>query len=211
MLTSVLLIWTLTFTATASLGPKTNTKGDGMSGDPRIEVRGASPTEEARMMLAISRFDGAGLTLPDLLIRFAHEEDERCHGHAGLFEYSSEPWRISICDGNAGWVYEHELAHAWERANLDDEVRQRFMELRGFSVWTGSHVSWNHRGAEGVALIVQQGLSGLPLPPALSDDQRSRLEAYRLVTGQPDPRLDDWQDLHGGGGHTGRIGEAASS
>jgi hypothetical protein len=189
ILSSVLLIWGLTLPAKVVPGPAIASTANAARDEPRIDVLGASPTEEARLMLAISRFDRAGLALPDLVVGFFHGDTERCHGHAGLFEHRPEPWRISICEGDAEWVYEHELAHAWERANLADDVRQRFMELRGHRAWADSDVAWNERGVEGVAFVIQQGLSGLPLPPALSDEHRSRLEAYLLLTGQPDPRI----------------------
>ena len=53
-------------------------------------------------------------------------------------------------------------------------------------------VPWNQRGTEWAAVVIQQGLSGLPLPPALSNEARSRLESYELLTGKIAPTLVDW-------------------
>lgn len=70
------------------------------------------------------------------------------------------------------------------------------MDLRGYEVWSDATFNWNERGTEGAAFIIQQGLSGLPLPPALSDETLSRLAAFELLTGVPDPRLAQWQAEH---------------
>ena len=45
----------------------------------------------------------------------------------GLFESALQPWRITICS-EASFLYEHELAHAWEHANLTDAKRMAFMK-----------------------------------------------------------------------------------
>ncbi|MFQ5554990.1 MAG: hypothetical protein ACE5GC_06435 [Acidimicrobiia bacterium] len=161
---------------------------------PRIVVRGATSSQQARLELAIERFGDAGLTLPDLEVVFATSDDP-CKGHPALFQPQFQPWRISICSDLES-AYEHELAHAWEAANLAEETREQFMTLRGYSTWSDPGVPWNQRGIEGVAVVIQQGLSGLALPPSLSREQRSRLAAYELLTGSPDPRLTDWQDAH---------------
>lgn len=157
---------------------------------PSVDVENATSTQLKRLAHALDRFSTTGLKLPDLEVRFAsHEAD--CNGHSGWFTATTEPWRISICSETHS-TYVHELAHAWERANLTDLRRERFMGLRGYTTWADRNVPWNQRGMEGVAFIIQQGLSGLPLPPALSHERCSRLEAFRFLTGIPDPRLDEW-------------------
>jgi hypothetical protein len=90
------------------------------------------------------------------------------------------------------FVYEHELAHAWEAGSMTNELRSAFMDLRGYTDWSGSDMPGNERGIEGVAFVIQQGLAGLPLPPALGTEAISRLEAFELLTGQPAPRLVEW-------------------
>jgi len=160
------------------------------SPNPAVTVRGATADDRLRLEGALIRFEDAGLELPELVVVFSIDEAD-CSGHRGRFRSSTTPWQISICaDNNA--VYEHELAHAWERKNLTDDRRDAFMALRGHHVWSGADVPWNERGVEGVAFVVQQGLAGVPLAPALSDEARSRMEAYELLTGRPAPRLIRW-------------------
>ncbi len=162
-----------------------------VSTTPRVTVRYGTSAHHQRLDLALARFREAGLALPDLEVVFAGTETS-CKGHHGLFQQSHTPWRITICS-DVGFVYEHELAHGWLAATMTDEQREGFMDLRGYTVWSDHDVPWNERGIEGVAFIIQQGLGGLPLPPALSDEQLSRLDAFEFLTGSPDPRLAEWE------------------
>lgn len=164
---------------------------------PSVTVRIGSLAQRRRLEEALARFQSAKLLLPDLEVEFSDDEAS-CGGHHGLFQPGHAPWRIKICSP-LDFVYEHELAHAWERANLTDDVRHEFMESRGYSTWTDLTVPWNERGIEGVAVVIQQGLAGLPLPPNLSTEQRSRLAAFSLLTGRRAPRLLEWcTDEHWG-------------
>jgi hypothetical protein len=184
-------------TATASVNRSTSP----VTIDPTVTVRHGSPSQHRRLDLALRRFRDAGLALPDLEIVFA-SNPEGCRGHYGLFDSKPEPWRISICS-DLDPVYEHELAHAWAEANLTDDERNGFMNLRGYGVWSDHSMPWNERGTEGAAFIIQQGLSERPLPPALSDEHHSRLAAFEFLTGVPDPRLAAWTSTYG-------LGEATS-
>jgi len=158
-----------------------------VSMSPMVTVRHGTSAQHQRLDLALDRFRNAGLALPDLEVVFA-TTDALCQGHLGLFERGFAPWKITICS-ELGFVFEHELAHAWEAATLTDELREGFMELRGYTVWSRPGVPWNERGVEGVAFIIQQGLSGLPLTSVISDEQLSRLDGFELLTGFTDPRL----------------------
>lgn len=160
-------------------------------GEARLTVLDASPDQWLRLQSALERFERAGLILPHLVVSF-HDDREACGGHHGLFQPAFDPWLISICDDGIDAVYEHELAHAWERATLTDDVRQAFMEARGSTSWADHSTPWNQRGVEGVAFVIQQGLGGSPLPPVLSPEHRSRLNAFELLTGRPAPRLIEW-------------------
>jgi hypothetical protein len=165
---------------------------------PRLTIDGASPSQRERLEVALDRFRRAGLPLPDLEVVVA-DSTAACRGHHGRFDPGVEPWRITICS-DLDFVYEHELAHAWERAAATDEQRAAFLRLRGLPVWHDPAVPWQQRGVEDAAFIVQQALSGQPLRtlgPAshegggasFTEEQRSRLAAYELLTGSPDPRL----------------------
>ncbi len=159
---------------------------------PRLTILGANPEQHERLELAITRFERAGLTLPPLVVSF-HDDLGACGGHHGLFQPAFDPWLISICDSGMDAVYEHELAHAWEREYLTDDVRRAFMDARGSTTWADHSVPWNQRGVEGVAFVIQQGLSGSPLPAMLSAEHLSRLEAFELLTGRIAPRLVEWR------------------
>jgi hypothetical protein len=157
---------------------------------PSIEVEGASASQTDRLTLALARFKEAGLELPNLKVIFATDA-AACKEHHGLFSTAFDPWRISMCSP-LDFVYEHELAHAWEHAMLSDEVRRQFMDLRDITVWSGKDTPWNQRGQEDLAFVIQQGLSGLPLVRTLSGEAISRLKAFELLTGRPAPKLTEW-------------------
>ncbi|HSJ82724.1 MAG TPA: hypothetical protein VLA91_02775 [Acidimicrobiia bacterium] len=164
---------------------------------PELTIRNATPNQRRRLLEAVGRFEAEGMLIPDLAVEF-RDDASSCGGHYGLFSSGFIPWGIKICS-ELGSVFEHELAHAWELSNLSDETRQQFMELRGYETWADKSVPWNERGVEGVALIIQQGLAGFPLPPYLSREHQSRVEAFELLTGQESPQLLEWcsrQDLN---------------
>ncbi|MFQ5966446.1 MAG: hypothetical protein ACE5MI_02410 [Acidimicrobiia bacterium] len=152
-----------------------------------IAVIGGSAEQRQQVAQAVEAFERAGLKLPNLQISFALNPAE-CLEHMGLFETDHYPWRITFCS-DAAFVYLHELAHAWELANLTDRERAAFMALRGHQTWADPDVPWEDRGVEGAAFIIQQGLMDMPLPPNLSEEQASRLAAFELLTGVPSPRL----------------------
>jgi hypothetical protein len=157
----------------------------------RLSVHDATAEDLGRLGEAVMAFATADLELPALHIWF-HADRGPCGEHHGLFRATSETWQIRICSSDIGFVYEHELAHAWVTANVTDAQRFAFMDLRGLENWADEDAPWNQRGTEWAAVVVQQGLSGLPLPPALSNEARSRLESYELLTGKIAPTLVDW-------------------
>jgi hypothetical protein len=157
---------------------------------PSIRVEGASAAQTDRLTLALQRFSESGLELPNLTVIFS-TDPAVCKGHDGLFSTAFDPWRISICSP-LDFVYEHELAHAWEHAMLSDRLRRQFMDLRGHTVWSGKDTPWIQKGQEDLAFVIQQGLSGLPLPRTLGGEAISRLKAFELLTGRPAPRVTEW-------------------
>lgn len=163
---------------------------------PIRSVYGGSVDQNQRLEEAIARFEAADLELPVLAVAFSPNRGD-CEGHDGLFDSRITPWRVTICS-TAAYVYEHELAHAWERANLSDEQRQAYMAFRGLASWAESHHSRMERGVEDAAFVIQQGLS-VGLPSKLDEERRSRLAAYELLTGRPAPVLVRWREERGGG------------
>lgn len=159
---------------------------------PSFDVEGGSLDQRERLELAVSRFRGAGLALPDLVIVFASSADA-CNGYYGLYEHDPLKPRVTFCS-QVNFVYEHELAHVWEAHSATDSQRETFMSLRGYSVWNDSDVAWNDRGIEGAAFIIQQTIGGLPLPYTLNREFWDRSTAFEALTGQRDRRLVD--ELH---------------
>lgn len=178
-------------TSTTIANPDPGPEKPKASLDPNMVVENASPESIERVSTAVTRFTSLGLGLPNLQIAL-HSGEEDCGGAKGRFSDSSKPWQISICSTEVETVLEHELAHAWERANLSDAIRRAYMEENNYTVWRSHDVPWNERAVEGIAVVIQQGVSGLPLPPALSLDIAERLAAFELLTGRPDPRLHEW-------------------
>ena len=166
-----------------------------VSMDPRIRVEDATAAQLDRLSLALSRYADASLALPDLHVEL-HGDPEPCGGANGLFRTDSVPWRILICTDDLGIVYEHELAHAWERSNISIDLRNEFMNVNGYEVWRSHDVAPHERAVEGIAVSIQRGVSGLPLPPALGRPTIERLRTYELLTGRPDPRLIVWLQAH---------------
>jgi len=151
---------------------------------PDVVVVGGDPSDHDRLTAAFNRFRDQHLALPDLEIRF-FDDDEPCGGHDGLFEPSVRPWRISVCS-DVEYVATHELAHAWEAANLDDVDRDRYLGARGLSSWNDHTAPRMERGIEDAAFNLQQNLMASN-PPIDSDIWRDRVAAYELLTGAPSP------------------------
>jgi len=151
---------------------------------PDIVVVGADAAQQAAVNEALNRFVENGLELPDLEIRFLDDE-AGCQGHYGLFSTGFTPWRISICS-DVDFVITHELAHAWERATLDDHDREMYLAARGLSTWKDRGVPWNERGAEDAAFIIQQNLMTISIPQT-SPRWQDRMAAYELLTGRASP------------------------
>jgi hypothetical protein len=158
----------------------------GVDDPPRIRLVGGEPHDLARLELALGRFEDAGLELPDLVVRVG---DGICGGAMGRFVEAEPTWEVLICtDIDAVW--EHELAHAWERHTLDEATRNAFMAAFGYDTWRGAAVPWRERAAEGVAFLVQQGLAGLPITSPPSPSAVERMDGYRLLTGRVPPTWD---------------------
>jgi hypothetical protein len=151
---------------------------------PDVTVIGASGEQQVAVDDAVARFRSAGLELPDVEIRFLADE-AGCDGHLGLFQRGFTPWRVLVCSDLA-FVPTHELAHAWEAANLDDDERARYVEARGMPTWDDRDADWNERGIEDAAFIVQQNLMAKH-PNLDTPAWKERTAAYELLTGSSSP------------------------
>jgi hypothetical protein len=167
--------------------PITEPEPTAVSLTPDVNVIGASREQRVAVDDAVARFRSAGLELPDVEVRF-HADEAECDGHLGLFQRGFTPWRVLVCSDRA-FVITHELAHAWEAANLDDEERARYVEARGMPTWNDHDADWNERGVEDAAFIVQQNLMASHLNPD-SPAWKERAAAYELLTGWSSPLRD---------------------
>jgi hypothetical protein len=164
-----------------------------------LAVDGASDVQTGRLEDALRLFAAADLTLPPLAVIF-HDDQAPCRDHPGVFLAHRDPWEIHICSESLEWVYEHELAHAWIAHNLSARQRQAFMDLAAYETWSDTSYPWNQRGVEGAAVVIQQGLSGLALPPVLSDKtERLHVDGYQLLVGDRSPRFTAWLDTYSDG------------
>ena len=157
--------------------------------NPNIRFSSADAPDRDRVDQSLELFRGAGLELPDLDVRFSDDPTD-CQGHDGLFDPSTRPWTISICS-DVGYVVTHELAHAWEAANLDDSEREHYMVVRGFETWNGQHVDRDERAIEEAAFMVQQNLMASDHVDTTSDRWQDRIFAYELLTGTTSPVVVD--------------------
>ena len=101
---------------------------------PSVTVRGADADEQARRSRsALARFRDAGLLLlPIMVVEFHDDQTLRARGTTGCSSrrFRAVPGTL-ICNG-AEYVLTHELAHAWEAANLDRRRARRLsLEYRG--------------------------------------------------------------------------------
>jgi hypothetical protein len=163
-------------------GAPTETLANG--GPVEIEVTPATPHNQAIIAVAVAQFDAAGLALPFVRVVFS-DDDRACNGHQGLFEPSSDPWRLTICSDLA-FVPAHELAHAWIEANIDGPTQQAYTELRGKASWNSPHHNWNERGVEDAAFVIQQNVTS-NVTGELGDEWQRRATAYEFLTNQTSP------------------------
>lgn len=168
----------------SALSQRLETSAVSVSSAPAVLSVDLDEDEQARLDEALALFRHNGLALPDLEVRFFDDKDG-CKGHFGLFQQRYSPWRISICS-DLPFVLTHELAHAWEAANLDDEDRRRYLELRALTSWNDRDVPWRDRGSEDAAFVIQQNLTATRRPPS-SEEWQSRVERYELLTRRPSP------------------------
>jgi hypothetical protein len=153
------------------------------SASPHITVIGADAGDLRVLDDALARFRDNGLELPDLEVHFLDQDD--CRGYLGLFQKNFTPWRVLVCS-DLDFVATHELAHAWEAANLDDAHRDHYLEARELTDWSDKHIARNQRGEEDAAFIIQQNLMATN-PQLTSPPWQDRLAAYQLLTGRPSP------------------------
>lgn len=175
-----------TFSLALGSEPATGSAARPAPEPPAVRLSGADADQEATVDWAVRRFAQAGLPeLPPLEI-FIHPTREGCRGNLGY----SVNGRIDLCTTDSSEPYArkiavHEMAHAWVEVHVDEELRHRFLQLRGLTGWNDRADTWKERGTEQAAEIIAWGLGEgevsplLPEPPSTAD----MIAAYVLLTG----------------------------
>lgn len=141
---------------------------------------------EAIVLEAMELFETAGLELPPLRIH-VHPTHEACNGNLGLYSKGGDLHRIDLCDLTP-WLIVHELAHAWERHNVDDATRDAFMAATGAGTWNDHSQPHPARGVEQAADAIAWGLIGHDLSPH-SAHHADDLAHFEHLTGTTSPRI----------------------
>lgn len=144
----------------------------------------ATSAQQQWLEESLGQFADNGLELPDIEVSFFDDESE-CGGHEGTYRRNTEPAQIRICSAKP-FVLPHELAHAWEAAQVTDETRASYMAQRDLETWSDHGYDWNKRGVEDAAFIVQQNLTKKNVRTESSTWQE-RIAAYELLTGLESP------------------------
>ena len=144
------------------------------------------------MAWATERFALVGLELPEVQVSF-HDDTEPCNRNEGLYHGDHGVHRAQICVPDHGTFASdlhrrrtliHELAHAWEHANLDDEARERLLTILDAEAWFTSDLSWEERGGERFAETIVWGLLDQIRRPTLIDAHCAELHAdFQFITG----------------------------
>lgn len=151
-----------------------------------------SPSERQLTTWAEGRFAAVGLDLPPVDVSF-HEDSGPCGGHEGIYRHVGGRHLVLVCITDRGSAASdllrrrtllHELAHAWERANLDDPGREALLVLLEADEWLPAGAPWEERGAERFAETIVWGLYDQPRRPVLIDVACSTLATrFEAITG----------------------------
>jgi len=152
-----------------------------------LAIHGADAAEERAIDWSIRRYREAGLAgMPDLEIHL-HRSHDPCNGGLGLYVAG----RIDLCTAASSEPYQrkfalHEMAHGWIETNVDGQVLDRFMDIRGITAWNDRSYDWKQRGTEQAAEIVTWGLGEGEISPLLPEavDGPTLARLYELITGR---------------------------
>lgn len=170
-----------------------------------IAVYNAEAAQRRLVEWAVHTVESAGLTLPPVAA-FVFPPSKECRFDAAAVLDGATGAEIHLCydpeqvcaddrctqlDLTARRSALHELGHLWESANLDDQAREAFLDIRGLESWSDRTIDWSLRGEEHAAEIFAWGLMD-ELVPLSRLDRTSCAElsaAFRMLTGlEPRPR-----------------------
>ena len=113
-----------------------------------------------------------------------HEDRADCGGNNGsMGDLPNGEYVIHSC--GVDFTLLHELTHAWDFHQLDDETRATFLALAKADVWRHPD-NWHLSGAEHAANVVAWGLMEERINQTRTRpyDYRSMLKGFRTLTGQ---------------------------
>jgi hypothetical protein len=149
---------------------------------------GQTVSQSEAVAWAKSRYQIAGLDLPDVVVAFRRGR-EHCDEMVGLWRGGDDGHRIDICIGGTGrrqQVLIHELGHVWIAEHLSDHDRDVFTDRRRLESWSHQETEWADRGTEQSAIIIAWGVDLIcQAEEHLPDDDLQTLAAdYRRLTGK---------------------------
>jgi hypothetical protein len=180
----VLLAALLSSTA-SPLADATDRAATSVGAHPSVSITGGTPDRRQTVVDAVERYLAVGLALPDLDVHL-HVDGTGCAGKQGRFHANGDIGVVDLCFPGE-FLALHELGHAWEHFNIDDQTRARFEALTGATTWRSSEVVWRRRGIEQAANALAHGLLSAPLLP--NQDRSVEFARFEFLTGIPSPRL----------------------
>ena len=168
--------------------------------DIEVEVFNGTPAVAGFLAWGFSRFDAAGLPLPQVSSVTFLQARATCYNLGGRVSTTDEGASVTLCRAPADictdedcqdWVprarqlWLHELAHPWLAAHTDEATRSAFLELAGLSRWDDHDDPWSERGVEVAAAALAFGLMDEPvlLHPEFGTDCEVRTAQFRILTG----------------------------
>lgn len=134
--------------------------------------------------------------LPIPTVRFVHHGDDasHCRDRRGMHRLIDDGSVIDICTTQTRFADQrmvlHELSHAWVEQFVDEERREEFRDLRGWTYWRNhEEAPWHENGSEQAAEILLWGLIDRPTRIIhIHDRSCEALErGYRVLTGKAPP------------------------
>ena len=186
-ITSRVLVLVLAAAALAGPGGRTESQPAPVVVADGIRVFGADGEHQRLVRWALGRYERAGLRVPPIDISF-HPDTSGCTGHIGSWIRGQVNVCVVIVSEIARDDLLHEMGHAWIDENVSATVRERFMRMRGLTVWNDQSVIWDERGFEHGAETMAWALGHRYIAPSIPDNAPDRLTAaFELLTGVPLP------------------------
>lgn len=153
----------------------------------RFTYQSITPSQHEAITWAVELFERADLVLPDIEF-VGHKDRDACLGRDGAARPVDVGAVVHICATEIGptqerWIL-HEIAHAWDYHNLDNELKEAFLKVRDLDSWREGE--WHERGAENAADILVWGLIDRPFRPVHIYDNScaALLAGYLTLVGE---------------------------